>query len=103
MDKKLGYAFTWLAKNKKGETKELNVPLPTRDILLDVRAIYEELYNFRSDLNSRLVMDIAISLAEKKYSVDLSDLRTFLSTPVNLSSAVDSPSYEIMNCDCKEV
>lgn len=98
MDKKLGYAFTWLAKNKKDKTKELNVSLPMRDILLDVQATAEELYNFRSDIDARLVMDTAISLVEKKYSVDLSDLRTFLSIAVNVSAG-DSSSYTIMDCD----
>lgn len=96
MNKKLGYAFTWLT-NKKGETKELDVSLPMRDILLDIKETIDVLYNFRRDVTSDLVIDTAISMAEKQYGVDLSDFKSFLSVAdIDENGNVKKP--KVMNC-----
>lgn len=97
---KLAYAFTWLT-NKNGETKELDIPLPMRDIVRDVQATANELYSLRRDLNSDIIMDTAITLVEKQSGVDLSALRIFLSyAHVDKSGDINKPV--IMNC-CDEL
>lgn len=79
MNKKLGYAFTWLT-NKKGETKNLDdFILPVRDIILDVQATTEVLCNLRQDIDYQVAIDTAITLVEKQSGVDLSAFRNFLS------------------------
>lgn len=97
MDKKLEYAFTWLT-SKKGEIKNLDsVALPMRDMLLDIKETIDVLYIFRRDVTSKLLIDTAISMAEKQYGVDLSEFKSFLSVAdIDENGNVKEP--KVMNC-----
>ena len=76
---------------------------PTRDTILDIKETAKVLLDIRPDLDQQIAMDVAISLVEKRACCDLSVFRDFLSiAKLDKEANTRIPSYQIMNCDCKE-